>query len=117
MNFYPSVVSAEGNREAQALISEVFEEASAVWRGIGNIEGSGLVLSGAYTALDAGSRGLNTDVRKNAACRCGEVLCGKIPPTACPLHGKVCTPLTPQGACMVSPEGSCRTWYEGGRRR
>ena len=103
MNFYPSVVS-------RAAVS-------AVWRGIGEIEGSGLALRGPYAALDAGSRGLSRDVRKNKACRCGEVLCGKIPPTACPLHGKVCTPLTPQGACMVSPEGSCRTWFEGGRKR
>lgn len=117
MNFYPSVVSRAGNEEAQTQIREVFEPVSAVWRGIGEIEGSGLALRGPYAALDAGSRGLSRDVRKNKACRCGEVLCGKIPPTACPLHGKVCTPLTPQGACMVSPEGSCRTWFEGGRKR
>lgn len=117
MNFYRSVVREEGNTEAQALIDEVFEPAAAVWRGIGPIEGSGLALRGKYQILDAGSRDLIVDVQKNKACRCGEVLSGKIPPTACPLHGKVCTPLTPQGACMVSPEGNCRTWFENGRRK
>ena len=41
MNFYPSVVSRAGNEEAQTQIREVFEPVSAVWRGIGEIEGSG----------------------------------------------------------------------------
>lgn len=117
MNFYHSVVRPEGNEQAQALIEEVFEPVSAVWRGLGKIDGSGLALKGKYQILDAGSRGLCEDISKNRACRCGEVLSGKIPPTACPLHGKVCTPLTPQGACMVSPEGNCRTWFENGRRK
>lgn len=117
MNFYRSVVRPDGNVQAQALLSEVFEPVVAVWRGIGQIDGSGLALKGKYQILDAGSRGLNEDIKRNKACRCGEVLSGKIPPTACPLHGKVCTPLTPQGACMVSPEGNCRTWLENGRRK
>jgi len=117
MNFYPSVVREDGNVDARSLVSEVFEPVSAVWRGIGEIDGSGLALKGRYQFLDAGSRDLREDIQKNRACRCGEVLSGKIPPTACPLHGKVCTPLTPQGACMVSPEGNCRTWFENGRRK
>lgn len=117
MNFYPSVVREDGNVDAQSLMSEVFEPVPAVWRGIGEIDGSGLALKGRYQVLDAGSRDLKEDIQKNKACRCGEVLSGKIPPTACPLHGKVCTPLTPQGACMVSPEGNCRTWFENGRRK
>ena len=117
MNFYPSVVREDGNVDARSLVSEVFEPVSAVWRGIGEIDGSGLALKGRYQVLDAGSRDLKEDIQKNKACRCGEVLSGKIPPTACPLHGKICTPLTPQGACMVSPEGNCRTWFENGRRK
>lgn len=117
MNFYPSVVREDGNVDAQSLMSEVFEPVPAVWRGIGEIDGSGLALKGRYQVLDAGSRDLKEDIQKNKACRCGEVLSGKIPPTACPLHGKICTPLTPQGACMVSPEGNCRTWFENGRRK
>lgn len=118
MNFYPSVVSHEGNVQAQEQIAKVFEPGDAVWRGLGNIPGSGLYLNEKYReVLDAGSRGLNEDRARNRACRCAEVLCGKIAPTACPLYGRVCTPLTPQGACMVSPEGSCRAWQEGGRLR
>lgn len=117
MNFYPSLVTEGGNEKALSLMAEVFEPVPAVWRGIGEIAGSGLALRGPYRVLDMGSRDLREDDKKNKACRCGEILSGKIPPTACPLHGRACTPLTPQGACMVSPEGSCRAWYEGGRVR
>ena len=38
------------------------------------------------------------------ACRCGEVLQGKITPEDCPLFGKACNPEHPVGACMVSGE-------------
>ena len=64
-----------------------------------------------YAWLDAGSAGLVEDKKKNAACRCDEVLMGKRQPRECPLFGKVCTPLTPQGACMVSTEGSCFSFF------
>ena len=42
-----------------------------------------------------------------------QVLLGEISPGDCPLFGKVCTPATPQGACMVSAEGSCFHYYSG----
>ena len=111
MNFYPSVVTAEGNREAQKLVDQYFARADAVWRGMGTIRGSGRILRPEYAHLDAGSEGLTEDHRINEACRCGLVLTGKIRPTQCPLFGKVCTPLSPQGACMVSTEGNCYTYY------
>ena len=47
------------------------------------------------------------DREKNKGCCCAGVLTGKVRPVQCPLFGKVCTPQTPQGACMVSTEGSC----------
>ena len=46
-----------------------------------------------------------------AACRCGDVLMGKIDPPQCACFGKSCTPDAPLGACMVSQEGSCRAYY------
>ena len=74
---------------------------------MGIIPGSGMVLRKEYEAFDAGSRELTEDREKYSACCCAQVLTGKIKPSQCPLFGKVCTPQTPQGACMVSTEGSC----------
>jgi hydrogenase expression/formation protein HypD len=50
----------------------------------------------------------------NPACRCGSVLRGETTPAGCPLFGKVCTPLHPVGACMVSGEGACSAYYQYG---
>lgn len=115
VNCYPSVVSREGNVEAQKLVDKYFEPADAVWRGMGSIAGSGRVLRPEYAMFDAGSRDLTEDKKKNQACRCDQVLMGKIRPTDCPLFGKVCTPMSPQGACMVSTEGNCFSWYTNHR--
>ena len=114
-NYYPRVVTPEGNRKAQEKIDFYFEKADAVWRGMGKIAGSGRVLRPEYSFFDAGSRGLDEDRKKNSACRCDVVLTGKITPRQCPLFGKACTPVNPQGACMVSTEGACLSWLAGGR--
>ena len=111
MNFYPQVVTQEGNKRAKELVNRFFEPVDALWRGMGEIPASGLILREEYQVYDAGSRGLLEDRRRNGACRCDQVLMGKIKPSDCPLFGKVCTPLTPQGACMVSAEGSCHTCF------
>ena len=116
MNFYPSVVSENGNENALALIDKYFEKAPAVWRGMGRIEGSGRVLKAEYAKYDAGSKGLDEDIKQNKACNCADVLVGKIRPYQCPLFGKVCTPETPQGACMVSTEGSCFSYLTSNRK-
>lgn len=116
MNFYPSVVSENGNENALALIDKYFEKAPAVWRGMGRIEGSGKVLKAEYAKYDAGSKGLDEDIKQNKACNCANVLVGKIRPYQCPLFGKVCTPETPQGACMVSTEGSCFSYLTSNRK-
>lgn len=107
VNMYTSAVTREGNRKAQAAVEEYFEPADASWRGMGVIPGSGMVLRKEYEAFDAGSRALMEDKERNKGCCCARVLTGKIRPCQCPLFGKVCTPQTPQGACMVSSEGSC----------
>ena len=92
-----------------------FEPAPAVWRGLGQIENSGLVLRRDFSFLDAGSRDLTRDEKKNSACCCDKVLTGRMKPVECPLFGKTCSPMRPQGACMVSQEGSCFSWYTSGR--
>ena len=106
-NYYPSVVETQGNPVAMEKLSRYFEPCDAVWRGMGTIAGSGLRLREEYASFDAGSEGLNEDIKRNKGCCCGEILMGKKEPQDCPLFGKVCSPSSPQGACMVSYEGSC----------
>lgn len=116
-NYYPSVVTAEGNRAAQKMVDAYFMPADALWRGMGVILGSGRVLRPEYARFDAGSAGLLEDVKKNQACRCDQVLMGRSLPGDCPLFGTVCTPMHPQGACMVSEEGSCHQYLMYHRTR
>ena len=110
-NFYPQVVSEEGNTKAKALVEKYFVKADATWRGMGVIADTGMVLRPEYAAYDAGSADLTEDNKKNKACCCDKILMGKMTPQECPLFGKVCKPLTPQGACMVSTEGSCHSAF------
>lgn len=116
MNFYPSVVKEDGNPKARHLINVFFEKSAATWRGMGAVEDSGCVLRKEYEMYDAGSYDLTEDHKANKACSCDQVLMGKKKPYECPLYGKVCTPMTPQGACMVSTEGGCFTYYANNRR-
>lgn len=111
MNFYPSVVSEEGNLRAQSLVEKYFTASDAAWRGMGVIPGTGRILGEEYAKYDAGSYGLNEDNKRNKACCCDKILMGRMTPQECPLFGKVCKPLTPQGACMVSEEGSCHSAF------
>ena len=112
LNLYPSAVTEEGNREAQERVDRFFGPCDAAWRGIGVIADSGRKLRKEYEAFDAGSVELIEDAGGNPACRCAQVLMGKIRPRECPLFGRVCTPQTPQGACMVSTEGSCFSCWQ-----
>jgi len=116
VNNYTRVVRYEGNPVALKLMEEVFEEASAVWRGIGEIPGSGLTPREIYRRMDAGEN-LPVSVpppKEHPGCRCGDVLKGVIIPPECPLFGKACTPQAPVGPCMVSSEGSCSAYYKYG---
>lgn len=110
-NCYPAVVTADGNRTAKEKLAQYFEKQDAVWRGMGKVEGSALVLKKKYAYFDAGSAGLTADHKLNPRCCCDAVLAGKMDCAACPLFGGECTPKTPQGACMVSYEGSCYQRY------
>lgn len=110
-NYYSRAVTEHGNVKAMAQVKKYFEPCDAVWRGLGNIPDSGLKIKEAYRAFDAGSEGLTADIKMNEGCCCGEILVGRKTPSECPLFGTKCTPLSPQGACMVSDEGSCRHSY------
>jgi hydrogenase expression/formation protein HypD len=114
-NLYKSTVTEEGNLQAQELVDRYFEVSDSSWRGMGKVQGSGMVLREQYRQFDAGSIGLDEDMEP-AGCRCASVLTGQIAPTMCPLFGKACTPDNAHGACMVSTEGSCYNYFISGRR-
>jgi len=117
-NEYSRVATAAGNRKAQDLIRDVFVPCDTGWRGIGVITGSGLRIADRYASFDAERKfGIPvTFAPERSACRCGDVLKGKILPVDCPLFGKACVPEEPYGPCMVSSEGSCAAYYKYGAR-
>ena len=112
-NQYSRVVSTAGNPRAMDILYTVFEETGAVWRGLEAIPASGFAIRPEFAEFDSVKR-LDVqfpEVKKNAQCRCGEVLKGRMKPTECPLFGKRCTPSSPVGPCMVSTEGGCAAYY------
>ncbi len=112
-NAYGRSVFPEGNVVAQRIMDQVFQMADADWRGLGVLPMSGMAIRPEYSAFDAEVRFEIPDVpsREPPGCRCGEVLRGVIEPPECPLFGKICTPDTPRGPCMVSDEGACSAYY------
>ena len=108
-NEYTRAVSDGGNRLAQRIMADCFEPRFDVWRGLGGIEDSGLTLRESLKDFDAERRfGVRyASVEAPTACRCGEVITGRLSPEGCPLFGKRCTPEDPVGPCMVSSEGAC----------
>ena len=108
---YERAVKPEGNKIALDKISEVFEVVDSNWRGIGNISLSGLEIKDRYRQFNARKFEVEIEEAKESKeCRCGEVLRGVITPPECPLFRVVCTPESPQGACMVSTEGTCAAY-------
>ncbi|MDD4248418.1 MAG: hydrogenase formation protein HypD, partial [Methanosarcina sp.] len=109
-----------------------FETSESDWRGIGNIDGSGLVLRKEYEDKNASKKHEDlysdslAEIRAKAekkdkkCCICAAILTGKAKPSQCPNFGKDCTPKKPVGPCMVSQEGMCYNWFrysrEGGSR-
>jgi hydrogenase expression/formation protein HypD len=113
-NQYSRVVSEQGNRQAQSIITEVFGIVDRAWRGIGVIPGSGLGLREAYAGFDAERRFDLSEVGPRpepAECIAGFVLQGLKRPHECDAFGRRCTPEHPLGATMVSSEGACAAYY------
>ena len=129
----------EGNKAALEILEEVFETGTPspgaapvctaasdfetagissagyqdIWRGLGMIPGSGFQIRDTFAAYDAVKK---FDIRPSSkaepsACRCGDVICGRLAPNECPMFGTVCTPADPEGPCMVSSEGACAAAY------
>jgi len=119
-NEFIRAVTPTGNRNAQALMDEVFELREAFeWRGLGTMPLSALRIREAYRAFDAEHR-FNLAykaVPDNKACECGAILRGVKEPKDCKIFGTVCTPENPIGSCMVSSEGACAAHYTYGRFR
>ncbi len=113
LNTYRRSVRPQGNPVARRMLAEAFTVVPAVWRGFGTIPASGLGLSEHLAHRDAARRfDLSlTPAPEPPGCRCGEVLRGTVEPPQCPLFGRVCTPDTPVGPCMVSAEGACAAYY------
>lgn len=110
---YRRGVRPEGNPEALRLMERVFEPCPARWRGIGEVADSGLRLRPEYQHFDA-ELAFEVDpgpTYEPKGCICGEVLRGVRTPNDCSLFGRVCTPESPVGPCMVSSEGSCSAYY------
>jgi len=116
---YSRAVSPGGNRRALAILDEVFRPAEATWRGLGAIEGSGLLFRETYRHCDAMERFTIPPLASEEVrgCACGDILRGLLEPDGCPLFGRICTPANPVGPCMVSTEGTCAAHYkyQGGR--
>jgi hydrogenase expression/formation protein HypD len=109
---YKRCVTEEGNPVARKVLSGVFRPSDAVWRGLGKIPLSGLVLRKEFKDFDVGqafrlAKSSVIATSKTKGCRCGDVLCGVITPDKCGMFGRKCTPENPLGPCMVSSEGTC----------
>ena len=113
-NQYVRSVRRQGNLQAQKIIREVFEIVPRKWRGIGQIDRSGLALRQEYAAFDAAKRFhvehiLSAEPKE---CISGLILQGRKKPPDCPAFGSRCTPERPMGATMVSSEGACAAYYQ-----
>ncbi|OIQ87801.1 hydrogenase expression/formation protein HypD [mine drainage metagenome] len=119
-NQYIRAVRAQGNPRARDVVDSVFELRDRFeWRGLGFIEHSALRLRESWAAFDAERRYAMVPIESadNRACECGAILRGVKAPQDCKLFGKVCTPDTPMGSCMVSSEGACAAHWTYGRHR
>ena len=124
-NQYARIVPDEGNPVSIAAIEDVYEPRPTFeWRGLGEIDASGLRIRSKYSAFDAeevfgiGYSAAQRVVEEPEGCACGEVMTGRIKPVQCPQFGRGCTPEMPLGALMVSSEGACAAyWQYGGARQ
>jgi hydrogenase expression/formation protein HypD len=113
-NCYKRSVSAKGNQRAVQVMADVYEVCDRRWRGLGVVAGGGLRLREQWARFDAEKRFPRLSASPPVAaceCRSGEVLAGRLKPTACEWFGGRCTPDSPLGAPMVSAEGACAAYY------
>jgi len=117
INGYPEAVREEGNKNAQELLEKNFTVADSEWRGLGMLPLSGLEVKDNELNAKRKYKEILKKIPppKKTACRCGDILKGLIEPSDCPLYKKICTPDTPQGACMVSAEGGCAISFRYGK--
>ncbi len=112
---YKRSVTPEGNPKAKEFLKEVFViRESFPWRGLGEIPNSAYAISEKYSSLD-GERAFKIKidiVKEVSGCLCKEVIKGLKKPTDCKLFGKICTPQSPIGPCMVSSEGACLAYFK-----
>lgn len=114
-NCYRKAVAKEGNPIAKKILQQCFVPRTDSWRGLGTIAASGLTLNETLAHYDAERKfGISCEAQASrpTACRCGDVITGKIRPGQCPLFGTCCTPEDPVGPCMVSSEGACAAAYK-----
>ncbi|MCR5294019.1 MAG: hydrogenase formation protein HypD [Lachnospiraceae bacterium] len=113
-NTYTRAVAPEGNPLAESFMDKVLARESDLWRGLGEIPESALMLRPAFSRHDAKlAFGVSYKASEGTGiCRCGDVIQGRLSPAACPLFGKACTPEDPYGPCMVSSEGTCAAAYK-----
>ncbi|WP_424965510.1 hydrogenase formation protein HypD [Dinoroseobacter sp. S375] len=123
-NQYARVVPEHGNPVSLAAIADVYEPRPTFeWRGLGEIDASGLRIRAAYAAFDAEEKfeiGYGAErrvVEEIEGCECGAVMTGRMKPVQCPQFGRGCTPEMPLGALMVSSEGACAAYYQYGGAR
>jgi hydrogenase expression/formation protein HypD len=117
-NQYRRIVPEDGNAQALAAVTEVFELREFFeWRGLGSIDHSGVRMRTAFAHYDAERRFSlpNLTIADPKSCQCGEVLKGVIKPRQCKVFATACTPERPLGALMVSSEGACAAYYQYGR--
>lgn len=117
-NLYRTCVTLSGNLSAKKIIKECFFKGDCTWRGIGEINNSGLYLNTKYENFDALKKFHLVMREKNkSSCVCSEIILGKKFPSDCGFFGRKCTPEHPVGPCMVSSEGSCSAYFRYGGRR
>ena len=114
-NQYSRSVHKKGNKNAQKLMTEVFEISDRYWRGIATIAKSGFKIREKYTQFDAQNK-FNSQLLipksvEPKECISGEILQGIKKPHQCPAFGTKCNPEQPLGAPMVSSEGACAAYY------
>ena len=111
---YTRAVKVEGNKKALSIMNDVFSVNDADWRGIGNIDNSGLKIKKDFKEFDVDFVFpiKLKPAKKVSGCICGNVLQGINTPEECKLFRRVCTPENPIGPCMVSSEGTCSAYYK-----